>query len=383
MSNSSDNSSAKILSSPSALLLAKNQQKILETWVLAVKSRISSAKDLRSPIIVNTLPVFLGNLAEALDARLGRDSAIADNNVAEAHGGERARVTDYRPDQVVEEYVILRTIVLDVLSDGCELSSREVSIIHSSFDEAIRQSMIAFYVVLNSMRASVLSHLTHDIRTPLTSAKLSLSLIERALSRTPSNPEQVARHSRIALKNIDYANDLIEQMLDEDHFRTEEKAVVPQFDRVDMMEVASSCISEMNSIGDNRFELSGESVQGYWNAKALRRVLENLIANAVKYGDEGTPITVKISSSNGRMFFSVHNRGPSIPAEKRGLIFNYQRLHNDKEKIKGWGFGLPYCQKIAEQHAGSIAVESSDENGTTFTVDIPVDPRGIEIKTIS
>jgi hypothetical protein len=112
---SSDNSSEKKLVNPISISLEKYQSKILEDWVKAIKNEIESAANLRAPIIVNTIPVFLGNLSEAIDGKLTRETANDSNNVAEAHGGERARVTDYSPDQVIKEYILLRDLVLEKL----------------------------------------------------------------------------------------------------------------------------------------------------------------------------------------------------------------------------------------------------------------------------
>jgi signal transduction histidine kinase len=239
--------------------------------------------------------------------------------------------------------------------------------------------MMALHVVLNSIRAGVLNHLTHDVRTPLSSAKLSLNLIERDLSQKVVNLEKIAKNCAIALRNIDYANDLIEEMLNSENFRTKMTKTVPRYDRVDIAEIISNTISTMSTLTTNRIEFIGNSVLGYWDAKNFRRVLENLISNAIKYGEEDTPISVKVISSNGRLLLSVHNRGPSIPVEKREIIFSSRERLGKTKEIKGWGLGLTFCKKVAEEHAGSIAIESSDENGTTFTIDVPIDPRGIEI----
>lgn len=123
----------------------------------------------------------------------------------------------------------------------------------------------------------------------------------------------------------------------------------------------------------DKCSVAGVSVTGWWSEKALRRTLENLLNNAVKYGDDA-PITVQVEETHGRMILTVHNSGTAIAPEQHARIFEYlQRDHQGRQP--GWGIGLPYVQNVAESHGGSIAVDSSPETGTSFIFDIPVDCR--------
>jgi signal transduction histidine kinase len=122
---------------------------------------------------------------------------------------------------------------------------------------------------------------------------------------------------------------------------------------------------------------AGGAIEGWWDRAALKRVLENLVSNAVKYGSAGTPVTVKTDAAYGRLILSVHNQGPPIPPDEQECIFQmYRRAESAKRNDKqGWGIGLPYVRAVAESHGGSIGVDSSAERGTTFVVDIPLDGR--------
>ena len=77
-------------------------------WEREVRSRVAGADELRSPVLTNTLPAFFDNIAEALSPGHGRINGTSDTNAAAAHGGERARMTSFGPDQVIHEYQILR-----------------------------------------------------------------------------------------------------------------------------------------------------------------------------------------------------------------------------------------------------------------------------------
>ncbi len=374
------------LTNPGARFISERQSVILDRWLVGVKTHVKSARPLDLPIIVNTIPAFLTHLAEALDGKYGTEVVAGSNNIAQEHGGERARITDYSPDQVIQEYLLLRDVILDLLEDEGLLDRALRSKIQTVFDDAVQQAMMAYYLVYTEIRETLITHLTHDLRTPLTSAKMSVDLILRRVSKAPAGSlsADIERHGARAIKNIDYTNQLIQKILDQKHLDFVKTNKTANFAQAEMMAIAASAVEDLSDDVRKLVELSGEKVVGFWDAKAFRRVIENLISNAVKYGREDGPIGVKIHSTHGRVFVSVHNEGEPIPVQERELLFErFQRSTTGKvAESAGWGLGLAYCRQVSECHAGSIGVESTLEKGTTFTIDVPVDPRGIEIKDI-
>jgi len=96
-------------------------------------------------------------------------------------------------------------------------------------------------------------------------------------------------------------------------------------------------------------EVVGDAVVGHWCISSMRRALENLINNAVKYGD-GTIVSVKIAHFMGRMTMSVHNNGVPIPFEQHERIFTYLR-REDVNQQSGWGSACllsSQLQKVTE-----------------------------------
>jgi signal transduction histidine kinase len=118
-------------------------------------------------------------------------------------------------------------------------------------------------------------------------------------------------------------------------------------------------------------------VHGWWDPDRLKQALNNLLENAVKYGREETPITCRLSTTKGRVFISVHNQGDPIPPETIPVLFQPFRrsLAAEKSQKGGWGLGLVMVQTVAEAHGGSVGVESSETEGTIFTLDILCDAR--------
>ena len=73
---------------------------------------------------------------------------------------------------------------------------------------------------------------------------------------------------------------------------------------------------------------------------------------------------------------SLHNEGAPIPLEQTESLFQlYHRAEEARKKSVGWGVGLPFVRRVAEGHGGSVLVSSTAEEGTTFSIDMPVDAR--------
>jgi signal transduction histidine kinase len=124
-------------------------------------------------------------------------------------------------------------------------------------------------------------------------------------------------------------------------------------------------------------QASGAFVRGWWDRQAMRRALENMVGNAVKYGREASPVSIRADTLHGRLVLSVHNEGEPIPAAEQEDIFQmYRRAEAARlTRQPGWGIGLPYVRAVAESHGGSVGIDSSAERGTTFTMDVPIDCR--------
>jgi K+-sensing histidine kinase KdpD len=144
-----------------------------------------------------------------------------------------------------------------------------------------------------------------------------------------------------------------------------------------IMEVVKEVQEQLAETCGARLQVAGDAISGWWDRDAMKRVLENLLDNALKYGAPGTAIQVRIVSSHDRMLLSVHNEGDAIPQNELESIFQvFRRAEAAKEGEKrGWGIGLPYVRSVAECHGGSVEIDSAPGRGTTLGIDVPVDAR--------
>jgi signal transduction histidine kinase len=345
---------------------------VLDEWVTRLRATVKEAEKLPHPILINTFPGLYDNIAQAITPGYPRKTAEDGNTVALEHGGERARLTSYNAQGVVTEYQLLRWTIFEVLkANGVHFTNEEFTAINLSIDNCIRDSVEAFALTQAALRERFVAALTHDLRNPLASASSAADLIKLTgeSERTRGLAERITT-------NLARMDGMIQNLLDAMVFHTGERLRL-KIEHFDVHELAREMCDQFTAVHGHRFELRGKTVEGYWDREALKRVIENLLGNAVKYGDPDTVIRVAINSAHERMFVSVHNKGTSIPADQLESIFEVFRRSTAAKtgEKQGWGIGLPYVRSVAESHGGSVAVDSSKERGTTFTIDIPVDSR--------
>lgn len=354
--------------SKTAKCLLNRRDHILELWVTELRRENHRAAELSEPILIDTLPSFLDNLAEALSPGYPRKNAIEDTTVAEEHGGERARITNYQLGDLITEYQLLRESVLSILSREVQLTAEEFRVIHNSFNMALRESATAFALVHTEIREQFVATLTHDLRNPLNSISMASELLQM--------DEKLSGDSRgLAVKiyeNSRRMDRMIQDLLDVTYVRAGGRLTLSLADTC-IAEIVKDVVSQMTLAHGKKFVIKGEGALGQWDGEALRRAIENLATNAIKYGDPVAPITVHLLSEHGRMYVKVHNEGQPIPTEEQEAIFqSFRRSHINQKGKRGWGIGLPLVRAVAEAHGGSIQIDSAPERGTTFTIDIPV-----------
>jgi signal transduction histidine kinase len=367
--SSDQNLNSDRLSSTARRMLELRDEVFME-WGKRVRQTVKEAEQLPQPILINTLPALYDNLVEAITPDYPRVTANEGNTVAAEHGGERARLTNYHLPSVISEYQILRWTIFDVLKrNEIQLNHDEVLVINASIDGSIRESVNAFALAQAVLRERFVATLAHDLRNPLSTAHTCSELIKRS-----SDLVKIKEFAGRITDNLRRMDGMIQDLLDSITFQTGERLHL-RLEEFDIQKTVKEVCEEFTLMHGPRFQYIGKTVRGCWDQHAIKRAIENMIGNAVKYGAPGTPIRVNIDSIGGRLMVSVHNEGEPIPSHQIGYIFQaFQRAAGAKEgNIDGWGIGLAYVRSVAESHGGSVAVDSEVSRGTTFMIDIPVD----------
>ena len=358
--------------SPTARRMLGLRDEVLSEWIKRVRNTVKEAEHLPNPIIINTFPVLYDNLAEAVTPDYPRATGNEGTTVAAEHGGERARLTSYNAHSVIAEYQQLRWTIFDVLKmNDVPLDDREIYIINASIDGSIREAVNAFALTQAALQERFVATLAHDLRNPLSNAYLAAQLI-----KSNSDLTKIKEFAEGIMSNLSRMDGMIRDLLDSIKFHMRERLHL-RLEEFDIQEVLKEVLDNFTAIHGARFRRIDASIVGWWDREAIKRAMENIIGNAVKYGSPDAPVRIKIASQNERMLLSVHNEGESIAPEQIESIFQvFGRTEAAKKGNKeGWGIGLSYVRSVAESHGGSVAVDSSPYRGTTFTIDIPVDAR--------
>ncbi|MDH3786022.1 MAG: hybrid sensor histidine kinase/response regulator, partial [Acidobacteriota bacterium] len=220
------------------------------------------------------------------------------------------------------------------------------------------------------LKRTLAQSLVHDLKNPLTAIMGNLDLMARV------GPESCEHTVARARESANRMRLLILDLLDIE--RMECGNLRPTRSSMDVLELLEQTVEGIRvSAARDEIELvvEGEdSVPMDADASLLRRVAENLIANAVRHSPRGGVVTVKVSRRADRVDISVADQGHGIPEEIRERVFEKYFVadqSNSAAREENRGLGLTFCQLAVEAHGGSICVESSSEGGALFRATLP------------
>ena len=361
-----------VQSSRAAERLRARKDRVLTRWEARLRREVPAAGRAADLILIDTLPAILEKLAEALTPEHPRHSATEGSSIATEHGGERSRVTQFRMEDLITEYKLLRQILFEELEEDAPLTKEERNILNLSLDQTMTEACTGFALVQATLRDQVFAIVAHDLRNPLSAAHTTAKLIQRMPAAA-----QVPRWAERIVESIARVDRMIQDLLDTMRVQTGARLQL-HLEECDLVEVVRETLEHLHIEHGDRFVLqAARPVRGCFGPEALRRAVENLSVNAVNYGAPARPITVTVRQEHARAILQVHNHGGPIPVEKQETLFRaFQRTTAAEASGKrGWGLGLAQVRAVAEAHGGSIALESTAELGTTFTIDIPLDAR--------
>ena len=215
--------------------------------------------------------------------------------------------------------------------------------------------------------------IVHDLKNPLTVLLLYLSNLERGLDKT-LNEHQRKRFMLARLKGEEISN-LISNILDMG--MNDEGKLRLKFSSVDLNLLIKELIPSFAILSENAekkidFTPSPELPSLPGDPDILKRVLSNLIGNAIKFSPKGSPIKLEIFHEPSQNVFlvCVTDHGPGVPhSEKEKIFRKFVRLKTHGKE--GHGLGLAFCKMAVEAHGGKIWVEDPPEGGSRFCFSIP------------
>ncbi len=231
------------------------------------------------------------------------------------------------------------------------------------------------------LRDEFIAVASHDMRTPLAAVRGYAQLAQRHLDRgdTP-DPEALARWLRDIDGSVDRLTDLVSELLDATLVRAE-GAVPLQLTQLRLADVAREVVSHHEPLAEkHRFvlEVDDPEPEGMWDAPRLRRILDNIVGNAVKYSPDGGEVRILVGRDDGMAHVSVTDHGIGIGPGDRELIFNPMYRGRNAGGVAGTGLGLAGSRRLVELMGGAISVDSRLGEGSTFTVRLPMEEPGTE-----
>ncbi|MCI0572634.1 MAG: PAS domain S-box protein [Myxococcaceae bacterium] len=236
-------------------------------------------------------------------------------------------------------------------------------------------------VTEEKQRAEFEQHLTgivsHDLRSPLQAILLASRSLSSGCPMSGSggaDARTLAMAERIRA-SAERASVMVRDLLDFTRARLGRSIQVSPR-TADLHAVVRGVVEEVQTASpgrDVRLVMHGECT-GTWDPNRLGQVVQNLVSNALKYGDAGAPVTVESSGKETAwVTLRVHNRGAPIPAERLSTLFApLQRATSEADwQERSVGLGLYIVKHVVEVHGGSVEVASSAEEGTTFSVSLP------------
>jgi two-component system, OmpR family, sensor histidine kinase KdpD len=226
----------------------------------------------------------------------------------------------------------------------------------------------------DALRAALLSSVSHDLRTPLSSIKAAAS----SLLQEDVQWDDEARHSfaLAIVREADRLNRLVANLLDMS--RIEAGVLKPEKEWYPLDELIHDVLGRMQPMFQGRAvhtEIPDDLPPVELDYLQIDQVLTNLLENAIRYTPPGSPIDISVQLCDDSVMVSVADRGPGVPPSDFERVFDkfYRVLTSEKAaRITGSGLGLAVCRGLIEAHGGRIWVENRQGGGALFRFTLPL-----------
>ncbi len=233
-------------------------------------------------------------------------------------------------------------------------------------------------VELDKMREDLTAMLVHDLQSPLGNVISSLEILRNEL---PAN-KTIDAILDISLRSSNRLQVLIRSLLDLNHLEAGHPVKNPEFTDLESL-IADAADTVRPTMKRRQLRLhqmlpaDPPLLPVYGDQDMIRRVIINLLDNAVKYSPDDAAITIAVqpvSKDGDRLLVSISDQGRGIPPEFRTVIFQKFRRLQEQDAPKGIGLGLAFCRLAVEAHGGRIWVDDAPEGGARFNFTLPTRP---------
>lgn len=367
-----------------ALSEAQDEQAVVRTAVSNVYDELGLAS-------VLLLPDAGGHLRHPADSPLGQSLRGADLGTAQWLFDRKKSATGDNAYVPVKDHVTYFPLkgsqgMVGVLAIQTalapNLSSREVTTFLNTFLHQIAQALVRIRLAAQAreatlqaeaeaLRNSLLSAISHDLRTPLTRIIGAAGIL--AERESDLDPDERIDFNRAILDEAERMSELMGKILDMARIATGN--ILPRREWNAVEEVVGGTLARLDKALEDRpvnIRLPDDLPLVWMDAVLVQQVLTNLVENAIKYTPPGSPIDISATVRFSMLWLDVADRGPGIPAGLEERLFEkFFRLEAESAQT-GVGLGLSLCRAIAEAHGGGISAANRPGGGAVFTLNLPL-----------
>ncbi|MDP9200081.1 MAG: HAMP domain-containing histidine kinase [Pseudomonadota bacterium] len=361
-----------------AALVRSERENLLSHWRSQVRE-LPSARHLDTLTLNDHIPGLLDELARALES--GSSQTIPEallESSAPVHGLQRLK-DDFDIEEVVAEYNILRGCIHDLANDrGVTLQGEPFHVINRVFDQAIGTALQTYAQQrardVQERRQAYLAFVAHDLRTPLFAISLAGRVLERMLPQRGHGPESMQMLKALR-RSAQQLEGLVKRVLEESTNVETDAGISIERRAFDLWPLVAALIEEIQPLADTAGTRLANQVPDelvvFADAALLKRVLQNLVANAIRYTARGeVVIGARELGAEPAIECWVQDNGSGIPPDLLDRIFD--KGETDSAESGGKGLGLAIVQTFTAAHGGKVTVESRQGEGSTFRLTLPL-----------
>ena len=225
---------------------------------------------------------------------------------------------------------------------------------------------------LETQKELFLATLTHDLKNPVQAQLISLKMLNDGAFGQLNNTQK--EMLEMIIESTTHMQDMLKTILTT--YKFDNGIITLNKELFDAVELLNACINEVKAFGQNKnvniiFDYNTKGQKLLADKQQLRRVISNILNNAMNYSYENTNLEIKIENNSEEMIFSFANKSPVIPENIKSQIFDKYVTGAKSFKNTGIGLGLYFAKKVIDAHCGHIYLEANGEDNK-FVFRIPL-----------
>lgn len=355
-------------------VLEADNLKIRHANLGACRNSAYTLEELHEMTLLDLLPEYSkSEFHDLLDPifKHSRKKIILETKLKRKNGSEYP-VEVHLQSSIKGDRRVIICIVLDVTEKRDYMTHLEATVEERTqrLKEALSRE-----IELNELKTKFLSMVSHEFKTPLSAILTSATLVGKY--QETKNQEKREQHLKTIMREVKHLNNILNEFLSIEKF--EKGKEIYNLTKFSLSKVINEVIYNANMILKSGQRIGYpqdiDDINICQDEKILSLVLTNLLYNSIKYSPEDTVINLQVEVDNDTLTLKVRDQGIGIPEKDQKFIFDRYFRAENVLLTQGTGIGLNIVKTHVESLGGSIHFESVENEGTTFTVVLPVDEK--------